>query len=145
MQVNIRLLEQQHSAITSAIDELCALTDMPLDQGLPLVAKARLRLAKVVADNIATELTEIHTPLRSRNLARHIADYDKIEVRSRELRVTFSVHIAKWSLTAIEQDWHGYGRSLREITTELAHVVAWEERSLFPDAQRLLAGAEPAQ
>ena len=56
MQVNIRLLERQHSAITSAIDELCALTDMPLDQGLPLVAKARLRLAKGVADNIATEL-----------------------------------------------------------------------------------------
>jgi len=72
--------------------------------------------------------------------------------KTRELRLAFSAHIAKWSTGAIRGDWPGYGRSLKSITAELADVLAREERDLFPHAQTLLAnmgdasrGLEPAR
>lgn len=116
-----------------------SLTFQPVDQGLPPIAKARIALAKAVADNVATEIAAIHAPLKTHGLACRIPDYADIESRSSALRVSFSAHIARWSTAAIRQDWSGYGGSLRQITAELIDLLDREERSLFPNARTLLA------
>lgn len=138
MSVNIKLLEQQHLAIISAIDHLLALTERSFEEGYPHIASARLRLSKVVADNMATETAEIHEPLEAYGLKSRILAYNGIAQRTRELRLIFSASITKWSSDAIKQDWAGYGASLRHITTQLADILLWEERELFPHADMLL-------
>ncbi len=143
MRVDIRLLEQQHATIRAAIEELHALTDMPVDRGLPMVVKARLRLAKAVADNVATEIAQIHAPLKTHRLTQHIPEYGATEARSNELRGLFSTHIARWTLPAIRQDWVGYARSMRDITGQLADLIDREDQWLFPTAAALLARIEP--
>ncbi|MGT2515892.1 hypothetical protein ACVOMT_18190 [Sphingomonas panni] len=143
MQLDIGLLEQQHAAIVAAVGELRALTDLPLDQGLPHIAKARITLAKVIADNVATEIAAIHAPLKAHGMACRIPDYADIETWSCALRMSFSAHIAEWSTATIRQDWSGYARSLRAITATLLDLLDREERSLFPAARTLLAGVRP--
>lgn len=145
MQINIGLLKQQHMTIRATTDDLLALTDLQFDQGFPGVTNARLKLAKVIADHLATETVEIHEPLQARGKADDIPAYAEIVSRIRELRVMFSCHIAKWSLAAIRKDWAGYGRSLREIAVELADILDREERDLFPVAQTILTKVEPAR
>lgn len=136
--MDIKSLERQHRAIIATIDELCASTDKPVDEGFPSTANVRLKLAKVVADNMATETAEIHEPLQARDLTSRVPEYAAIATRTRELRLVFSAHITKWSTDAIKRDWAGHGRSIRHITSELADILHREERCLFPVVQTLL-------
>ncbi|WP_322966047.1 hypothetical protein [Sphingomonas fuzhouensis] len=136
--MNVILLKQQHHAIMTAIQELVDLVDRPSAESLPHIANARLKLARAVSVNMASETAEIHEPLQRHKMTSRIPAYAGIADRTRELRLVFSAHISKWSTSAIQDDWQGYGRSLKSITADLAEILAHEERDLFPHAQTLL-------
>lgn len=138
LHVNVILLKQEHQAIRAAIRDLVGLVDRPCEESLPHIANARLKLARAVSANMASETAEIHEPLQRHRMTSRIPAYAGIADRTRELRLIFSAHISKWSTGAIRDDWPGYGRSLKSITAELVDILAREERDLFPNAQALL-------
>jgi 23S rRNA pseudoU1915 N3-methylase RlmH len=138
LQVNVVTLKQQHQAIRDAVQELVDRVDQPCEESLPHIAKARMKLARAVSTNMASETAEIHEPLQRHRITSHIPAYAGIADKTRELRLVFSAHIAKWSTSAIRDDWLAYGGSVKSITEELVDVLAREECDLFHQAQTLL-------
>jgi hypothetical protein len=138
--VDTRLLKQQHSEIIRAINDLCAIVDTPLQSGLPLVPNARLRVSQAIAANTASEASHIHGPLKAHRLTQRVPRYSEMEAITCELRLILSKHVTIWTMAKIEQDWIGYGCSLKDVTTRLADLLDLEERYIFPAAQMLLTG-----
>ena len=139
MQINMTLLKSQHAAIVAANDDLDELLSGTYTTASARLPGVRSKLAKLIAEHMAAENEQLHQPLQAKNLTGRIPDYEEIASQTRELRISYSVHITKWRMSAIENDWPSYVSAARGFGHKLREVLSREEREVFPLAASLLS------
>lgn len=120
----ISRLINDHDRIRAILDRLEAflLADAPPTS----IEFPRLRweLMREMAVHLAVERSKLPGLSKS-----HPKLYSQIDLG---LDAALSDHVARWTVSAIQDSWHSYRMSARTIVARLRRRMAFEEQAIFP-------------
>lgn len=107
------------------------------DKRIFALAQCRLKLSKLLHQNLMTETRELGVPLRRHDLTGAVADYDAINSASSKMRLAYSKHVQTWGLGAIKDDWPKYCDDVKALIDEVRDLLR-RKIAMLPIAERLL-------
>lgn len=129
MNTSKTVIEQQHSAI---IDCCAALrTALGPDATIEGIGKVRMRLAKLLHDNLVLEEAALNEPIRRLPIAQRPSSFGELGAEAAALRRKYTEHVGRWSLAAMSRDRQGYAASAIELMAEVTSHLD-RKRSAFP-------------
>lgn len=106
---------------------------------LAQLGKCRWTLARLVSAHIAFESSHLYPALK-RLGPTAAANGEKSASEIGQLMEALGAHVRDWTISAIEADWAGYGKTSRALVSRLCTRMDEEETQLYP----LIAEAKTA-
>lgn len=135
-------LREQHRLILLTASAMIELVGRPAAAAAGELASTRTRLAQQLSEHLKSEEEQLHAPLRAKRQSAAIPHYERVALATRDLRLSYSAHIAKWRPADIATQWSDYGSEVRGLLARLRSVIEQEEAFLYPAAQALLSRHE---
>ena len=123
------VIEQQHADII----DCCAALRMTLgpDAAIDDIGKVRMRLAKLLHENLVSEEAALNGPIRRLPFAKRPSSFGELGIEAADLRRKYTEHVGRWSLAAMSRDRQGYAASAIELIAEVTSHLD-RKRSAFP-------------
>ena len=123
-------LEQAHSALQAAMEELDGITRMPLaDRTRYTGARWRISAASLARRTVLKDCIEHLRPIVDSTAAQALDEFNRENL---QLIALSAAHVARWPADAIEREWNVYCPASREIRRRLAAAIEQDKRRLCP-------------
>ena len=133
------ILKSQHAEIAKIAAGLEKLLTAHPDPVISELSILRTKLSLSLVGHLTAEEEHLHAPLRRSRLGAKIPRYADVADATRDLRLAYSAHIARWPVKTIRSHWADYVAETRALLGNLSQIMRDEEHDIFPLAQQLLA------
>jgi len=130
-------LAEQYDGIVRCCDDLSMALMAEPPVTTMVLTQHRLRLSRLVQENLADEEQQVSRPLRRLPAERRPAQFAALSDEADRLRLHYSQHVQRWSLPAVEADRQGYGLAVGKITAELRDYLR-RKRPVVAEWQRIV-------
>lgn len=134
-------ITEQLMAVERCCDELVRAARPPAD--VDVVGQLRMKLAGLLHANLASEEVQINGPFRRLDVSERPVNFAELSGEAAELRLVYSRHVGRWSLSALKADPLGYAIDAENLITAVkTHII--KKRRALPSWMDVLARRQAA-